>query len=357
MTWFKRKLSFALANLWTQIPLFWRFQLVGWAIFIVAAFPLKYAMVGNFRGALLLIAIRDGSSFLLTLGLRAIYRLRWSENGLPMAALIVTACMAGGILQYTLAHLLVSLVPDKPEIFYLAPMRFNAFYERTGLLFAWSFLYFGIRHALAGKERELRLALIESEKRHAQLQMLRAQMNPHFLFNALNTIRAGVEKANAQLGSMVQSLADFLRFSLDHSHDDLIPVGYEFDAVRDYLQVERARFHDKLEYECDIDEAVRAIRVPGIILQPLVENAIKYGQETSDLPLRVRVHVSRQAAALKIVVANTGRWLEPTSREKTSHLGLENLRHRLALLYPGQPRLDISREASWVTITIHLPIL
>ncbi|MBN8710145.1 MAG: histidine kinase [Verrucomicrobia bacterium] len=182
-------------------------------------------------------------------------------------------------------------------------------------------------------------------------------MNPHFLFNALNTIRAGVEKANAQLGSMVQSLADFLRFSLDHSHDDFIPLGREFDAVRDYLQVEKARFRDKLEYECDIDEAARAVPVPGIVLQPLVENAIKYGQETSDLPLRVRVQVSRQATALKIVVANTGRWLEPAPREKTSHLGLENLCNRLALLYPGQQRLDTTHDAGWVTITILLPIL
>lgn len=325
--------------------------------FSIAAFPLKYVMVGSLRGALLLSLIRDGTGFVITLGLRTIYRSLWSDRGSRMALVIIASCAMGGALQYAVGSQLVNLVPNKPEIYYIPSLRFDVFYERTGILLGWSILYFGIRHALASKERELRLALLESERRRAQLQMLRTQMNPHFLFNALNTIRAGVEKANAQLGSMVQSLADFLRFSLDHSHDDFIPLGREFDAVRNYLQVEKARFHDKLEYECDMDESARDVPVPGIVLQPLVENAIKYGQETSDFPLRVRVQVSRQATGLNIMVANTGRWLEPASREKTSHLGLENLRHRLALLYPGHHRLDINREADWVRITIHLPIL
>lgn len=340
-----------------KVPLFWKFQLVGWMIFVIAAFPLKYAMAGSIHGALLLSAARDGGGFLITLGLRAIYRKFWSGKTLRMTAIISVACMAGGGLQYALAYQLFGLAPDKPEIFYMYPARLNAIYERTGILFGWSCLYFGIRHALASKEQELRLTLIESEKRQAQLQMLRAQMNPHFLFNALNTIRNGVEKANPQLGSTVESLADFLRFSLDHVRDDFVPLGREFDAVQHYLKVEKARFRDKLEYECHIDAEARGVPTPGIVLQPLVENAIKYGQETSAFPLRLRVLVTRQAAALKIVVANTGDWLEPAPRGKTSHIGLENLRYRLALLYPGQQRLDIISASGWVTITIHLPIV
>lgn len=344
-------------NLWGKMPLFWRFQLAGWVAFAIASFPLKYTLAGSLRGALLLCAIRDGGGFVLTLGLRVIYRAFWSNNGLWMAALIIAACLVGGALQYTLGNQFLTSIPNRSEIYNIPSIRFDAFYERTGILLSWSILYFGIRHALAGKEWELRLALLESEKRQAQLQMLRAQMNPHFLFNALNTIRAGVERANAQLGSMVQSLADFLRFSLDHSHDDFIPLGREFDAMQNYLNVEKARFRHKLEYECDIDKSTRSIPVPGIVLQPLVENAIKYGQETSDIPLRVRVLISRQATALKIVVENTGQWLKPAPRDKESHLGLENLRSRLALLYPGQQRLDITHASGWVTITIHLPIL
>lgn len=340
-----------------KLPLFWRFQLAGWTAFVIITFPLKCVLFGGPDTAIIISAVRDGSSLLLTLVLRRIYQNYWSDKIGRMIALIVVSCALAGLLQGALLLLLNPVVSSAGELHITKAKEFDALYERTGLLYAWSFLYFGIRHAIEGIRRELRLALIESEKRQAQVQMLRAQMNPHFLFNALNTIRAGVEKANAQLGSMVQSLADFLRFSLDHSNDDFIPLGREFDAMRNYLQVEKARFRDKLEYECDIAEAARVVPVPGVVLQPLVENAIKYGQETSCLPLQVRVKVSRQAAALKIVVANTGDWQEPAPREKTSHLGLENLRRRLALLYPGQQRLDITHEAGWVTIIIHLPIL
>lgn len=301
--------------------------------------------------------LRDGTSFFLTLGLRKIYQKFWLNPSTPMAAIIVASCTLGGILQFAIVHSLRGFLTAEPEVRFTHSMEFNFFYERTGVLYAWSFLYLGIRHALASKERELRLTLLESEKRQAQLLMLRAQMNPHFLFNALNTIRNGVEKANAQLGSTVESLADFLRFSLDHVRDDFIPLGHEFDAAQNYLKVEKARFRDKLEYECHIDDEARNFPAPGIVLQPLVENAIKYGQETSSFPLHLRVLVSRQATALKIVVANTGSWLDPAPRGKTSHIGLENLRYRLALLYPGQQRFDITSASGWVTITVHLPIL
>lgn len=343
--------------IFSHISLFWRFQLAGWAVFIAVTFPLKIMLTGSLTDALILCAVRDGSSFFLTLGLRRIYGVFWSNQVGRMVTVIVVSCAVAGLLQNGFFFLLHAFVSSEGEFRFAHSKAFDVLYERTGLLFGWSFLYFGVRHAVEGVQRDLRLALIESEKRQAELQMLRSQMNPHFLFNALNTIRNGVEKTNAQLGSTVESLADFLRFSLDHVRDDFIPLGREFDAVQNYLQVEKARFRDKLEYECHIDEEARCVPTPGIVLQPLVENAIKYGQETSGFPLRLRVLVTRQAAALKIVVANTGNWLEPAPRGKTSHIGLENLRHRLALLYPGQQRLDIAPASGWVTITIHLPIL
>ena len=305
----------------------------------------------------MLTLVRDGTSFLLTLGLRAIYRTSWSNKGLRITVLIIVACSIGGILQYLAVSLLRPYMTAVSEIRFTHPMIFDIFYERTGLLFAWSFLYCGIRYALKSTQQELRLALIESESRQAQLQMLRAQVNPHFLFNALNSIRSNIESANAELGKMVQSLSDFLRFSLDHSHDDFIPLGREFDAMRDYLAVEKVRFRDKLEFHCEIDERAREVLVPGIILQPLVENAVKYGRETSEPLLRVNVHVARRdGTTLEITVRNSGEWLEPASREKETHLGLQNLRRRLGLIYPDKYRLEITPRDGWVTITIYLPI-
>lgn len=340
------------------ISLFWRFQLTGWAIFIAVTFPLKIMLTGSVTGALILCAVRDASSFLLTLGLRQIYRTFWSNEIGRMVALIAVTCAAAGLLQNGFFVLFRSSVSSEGEFHLTHSKAFDVFYERTGLLFGWSFLYFGIRHAIEGVQRDLRLALIESEKRQAQLQMLRSQMNPHFLFNALNSIQVNVEKVNADLGRMVQSLADLLRFSLDHSQDDFIPLGREFDAMRDYLVIEKIRLRDKLEFHCEIDEQARAVPVPGIILQPLVENAVKYGRDTSEPPLQITVNIARHdAATLQITVTNSGQWQDPKPREKKSHLGLENLRRRLGLIYPGKHRLDIDHRDGWVTITICLPIL
>jgi len=192
-------------------------------------------------------------------------------------------------------------------------------------------------------------------------------MNPHFLFNALNTIRYGIEKPKpehkSELKSTVQSLADYLRFSLDHGNDDFVSLGEEYDAMLDYLRVEKSRFRTDLVCECHIDETLRSVQVPGIILQPLVENAIKYGRETSSLPLQVRVSVtSDDQGMMSLKVSNSGDWIPQEKNDppkqrlgKSSHLGLQNLRRRLELLYPGKHSLEIESDNGWVNVNVKLP--
>ena len=314
--------------------------------------------MGNLPAAMFLCLARDGSSLLLTLVLRTVYRAFWADNGIRMAVVIVTACTVSGVLQNGLFYLLRETFPLDAELFRIPGMAFSVFYERMGLLYGWSFLYLGMRHALQSRQHQLELALAKSAQQGAELQMLRAQTNPHFLFNALNAIRAGVEEASPSLGRMVQSLSDFLRFSLDHSQSDLIPLGREFDAMSDYLAVEKVRFGDSLEFICEIDPSLREALVPGIILQPLVENAVKYGQETSECPLRVAVLTTApNAQTIRMEVVNSGHWLEPRTREKESHLGLRNLRHRLELLYPARHCLDIAKTGGSVRVRLEIPAL
>ena len=138
-----------------RISLFWRFQLTGWAIFIAVTFPLKIMLAGSVTGALMLCAVRDGSSFLLTLGIRQIYRKFWSNEIGRMVALIVVTCAVAGLLQNGFVVLFRSFVSSEAEFHLTHSKAFDVFYERTGLLFGWSFLYFGIRHAIEGIQREL----------------------------------------------------------------------------------------------------------------------------------------------------------------------------------------------------------
>ena len=108
-------------------------------------------------------------------------------------------------------------------------------------------LYFGIKLMKAARDRELSLARAEAAKRETELQMLRAQINPHFLFNALNTIRAGVEGVEEEVKDVIHSLAEYLRYSLEHGKRELVPLGKEFEALVSYLRAEKARFRNDLE--------------------------------------------------------------------------------------------------------------
>lgn len=181
-------------------------------------------------------------------------------------------------------------------------------------------------------------------------------MNPHFLHNALNTILSGIGKSNEPLRALVRSLSRYLRFSLETRHDDRVPLGREYDAIAGYLAVEKARFREKLEVVCRIDEEARNALVPGILIQPLVENAMKYGRRTSPRPLHVRVVVSSLPFdEVQIEVANTGKWIEPNPAKTSGGVGLGNLQRRLQLLYPGSRSFRVSHKDGWVTVQIRIP--
>lgn len=142
---------------WSRLPIFWKFQIPGWIIFVALTFPLKLVIFGGLNAAIIICIVRDGSSFLLTLALWQIYRIYWKEQIGRMAALILVACAVAGLLQAGLFLLLSPLVSNEAELNIARPKQFNVLYERAGILYAWSFLYFGIRHAVDGTRRELRL--------------------------------------------------------------------------------------------------------------------------------------------------------------------------------------------------------
>jgi two-component system LytT family sensor kinase len=342
-----------LRAIWSRLPLFWRFQLAGWATFVPLTFPLKVVLTGTLPGALLLSLVRDGSSFALTLGMRVIYRrfLNDQNRYRAIVPVVTVVCLTAGLLQTGFVLLFHDIFPLEREVFLITSVEFSLFYEGTALLVCWSLLYFGIKQMRDGMERELRLSLIESEKRGAELKLLRAQMNPHLLFNSLTAIEAGLGKQLPNVSGMVQALADYLHYSLTHRNNDFVPMGEEYDALMGYLALERARLDGKLNIDCQIDNQARKVLVPGIILQPLVENAIKYGP----YPLQLRLYVFRAGPELQMEVSNSGHWIEKDKNRTTGGVGLANLQRRLALLYPGQHRIEITRKEDSVSVRICIP--
>ena len=201
---------------------------------------------------------------------------------------------------------------------------------------------------------------LELSRRHqkSELSLLRYQMQPHFLFNALTAVMA-VSNDKRKVEELTQSLADYLRFTLSKSNDDASPLGDELDALESYLQVEKIRFAEKLNYRIEADEETRAVSALPHLVQPLVENAIKYGQETSPMPLSIIIQARRAWDYLQLLVENTGSWVETSasSRNQGMGIGIGNLRRRLQLLYGDRTSLTYEHSPEWVRAIVTLPIM
>jgi hypothetical protein len=332
---------------------FWRFQIVGWLLLAGASLPMKLAAYQPVGAALALALTREPLGLLLSSGLRLIYRRAYARNVgyLAMGALIFFASSVAGLIDMWLGRMISGPFGTAEERLFSAAM----FSFRSMIYIAWSLLYFWFKAQRAAQERELNLARAETIRREAELQLLRTQVHPHFLFNALNTILATLEPAQERPQRVVAGLAGYLRYALSHRHDAMVPLGAEYDAALHYLAVEQERFRGELLADCAIEPAARDVAVRGVLIQPLIENAVKYSRETSEPPYRVRLRVTRPAPdAVAIEVANTGTWIEPSHAAGPHGTGLENLQRRLVLLYPERHTLSATAADGWVTVKLRI---
>ena len=338
-----------------NLPLFWRFQLGGWAVHAIVTMPLKVAAFGG-AGAFAVSLGTEPLGFALTVGLRHAYQRLGLRVGAPYRLVLwVLACSTvASVLDWLIARpVQLQLNLSVPSLFII-----GFAWLRAVQYVGWSGLYFGISAAIAERQRALNLVRAEAAARESELQMLRAQINPHFLFNSLNTVLAGLDRDPKALGAVVQGLADYLRYSLAHRHMTMVPLGEEFDAAVNYLIVEKARFRGDLEVETHIDPAARGLPVPGVMLQPLIENAVKHGYTSSPIPLRLRVVIRASVDGGGVIeVANSGRWVEPRAERASgdaSGFGLDSVTRRLQLLYPRAHRFEIDTGRDEVSVRIHL---
>ncbi|HYL92737.1 MAG TPA: histidine kinase [Alphaproteobacteria bacterium] len=210
------------------------------------------------------------------------------------------------------------------------------------LLTAWTSLYATIYEFQQRRERELRSLRLETMVQQAQLRGLRAQLNPHFLFNCLNDLREVIEENQERAQLMVTQLSALLRYSLQANQSELAPLADEIQAVKDYLALEKIRFEERLQVEWSVDEATAGIRVPPMLLQTLVENALKHGiaRRTEGGHVAIQTRVSGPDLLLEVI--NSGK-LEP--EPSSNSLGLKNAQELLKLLYGDRASLILESVA------------
>jgi hypothetical protein len=220
--------------------------------------------------------------------------------------------------------------------------------------FAWAYSgWFIIYYAVHSRRRrdalQLELAVVA---RDAQLRSLRSQLNPHFLFNCLNSLRHLIVSNPDRAVTMVTGLAELLRYSLASDRVDMVSLGEELQVVDEYLELERVRFEERLRIERAIEPAALGTRIPPMLIQGLVDNAIKHG--IAELPrggvvqIGARVHNSH----VEIRVANTGRLTPTAAREG---YGLKNASERLRLLYNGAASLTVNDVDGMTVAELKVP--
>ena len=206
----------------------------------------------------------------------------------------------------------------------------------------------------AHQEAVRRTLVLEIASREAELRTLRAQIHPHFLFNSLNSINALIAARPEEARRLCVRLGDFLRRSLGVGFRERIPLGEELDLAEQLLSIERVRFGDRLAHDVLADDAARAVLVPPLLLQPLVENAVTHGIAQLLDGGTIRLEARRRAGQLRIVVENPR---DPDSVDRRgTGIGLQNVRRRLAALYGADADLSVHREPETFRVELRLPV-
>ncbi|WP_068076944.1 sensor histidine kinase [Novosphingobium lentum] len=347
---------------------FWRLQILGWggAMLLRALSSLANAQPWSF---LIIVLIASITGFSLSLILSVVYRALMNRRAIVtwgVTALVLA--FAVGLYAFIDSWVISLYRPNNDAGF--AQLFLGVFYLDLTLLGAWSALYYAINFFLQVEEQNDQLIQLENQATSAQLAMLRYQLNPHFLFNTLNSISTLVllkqtEPANA----MLSRLSSFLRYTLINEPTARVTLAQEIETLKLYLDIERMRFEERLRTEFRIDESARAALLPSLLLQPLVENAIKYAVSPLEEGAQITIAAQLVGPTLRITVSDTGPGLQneddpPRLSGMTSDggeivstgVGLANIRDRLGQAYGANQRFDIqNRPDGGFAVVIELP--
>jgi len=344
---------------------FWPLQIAGWLGYFALYFTawMGENMTEPKRIVLMLSSITAFgivNTSILRLGYQRVWSLPPARMGAAAAAMLFVATVAQGTF-YAVMKTLTCTGDDCTVHNLLAYLWYylSTFY----LLLSWSGLYFGIKFARQAQQQKEAALTAQAMAHEAQLKMLRYQLNPHFLFNTLNAISTLVlDHKQDTANRMVGSLSSFLRYSLDSDPVQRVTLAQEIEALHLYLSIEQIRFGDRLQVSIAVDDAARTALVPSLILQPIVENAIKHAVAKREEGGHIEI------VARRIGTAPNDSWLDVHMRDdgpgcpafdaRTNHtgVGLANTRERLRVIYAERQQFSIdNREPHGADVHIRLP--
>jgi len=335
--------------------------------FKVTATKILSILVANTLIALFIVAIRPESKFVVSfvfsqcIGIciagcviAAANLIKVQRFGLQ-AVLLVAAVIVGAIIGVTLGTAASRLL--HVDVGGAMPADVKIRFYVSSLLYA---LLFGavISYVFISLQRlsDEKIKRLEVEKNSivTEIKLLQSQMEPHFLFNTLSTILSLIDTDQERAKQMLESFTAFLRTSLVTGRAETTTLAQELDVVKNYLKIYAVRMGDRLRYRIDLPDSLRDFRIPPLIIQPLVENAVKHGLEPSVRGGELLIQGQQEGDRVRITVADSGMGINESS--SGNGISLENIRRRLELLYEGRASLTFSEnEPSGVKVVIELP--
>ncbi|MBX2914002.1 MAG: histidine kinase [Cyclobacteriaceae bacterium] len=237
--------------------------------------------------------------------------------------------------------------PERQHFFY------NTFYNLSIVIFYLAFattLYLSRQWYL---QRE-KLRQIEMEKLNTELEYLRAQINPHFLFNSINTIYFQIDKQNTAARETLEKFSEMLRYQLYECTGTSIALEKEIQYLQNYITLQKLRLSNRYNVELETDAALKELFIPPLVLIPFVENAFKHVSHFTDKPNKTRFTLAKTGNSLQFTSENT---IDSFSKKETGGIGLKNVTRRLDLLYGERYELEIKSEGEMFRITLQIPFL
>lgn len=339
--------------------LYWGAQLIGWGAYFGLSVLASY-LEGDFTPRMWDILLPEYVTGIgVSHALRGvILRRRWLEQGIGhVLPRVILASLIISIPALLLEGVLVGVALNDPLAMLMrGPLdQVGRVINWTLLFTGWCFLYFAYGYFVRHRREEIRNLRLETANRENQLNTLRAQLNPHFMFNALNGIRALIDEDPAQAKRAITQLSAILRNAMTTVRRRTVPLGEELDIVKSYLALEAMRYEERLRVRFDVDEGLDREPVPPMLLQTLVENAVRHGVANLPQGGELVIGAKRGIDGLVLTVSNSGHYVP--GKINGTGIGLRNTRKRLDLIYGGRAALHIDNRDGMVVTEVEIPSL
>jgi LytS/YehU family sensor histidine kinase len=349
---------FRMISIVSRIPKYWLFQAFGWGMFILTNtfFAVTFDRLdGAFVGRLVTFVC---IGLLFTHLMRhVIWRTRILQRPLNMQLIglvLITLFFSVlvGIMDSLLTNLFGIRIDTEEQISETQVIVSNSFYAFV-YLFMWNSIYLIYHYIVASRRQKMDTLKLESLVKEQELKTIKSHINPHFIFNALNSIRALIDENPSRARDAITELSNILRSSMQSENLETVPLEKELSIVKDYLALEHMRFEDRLRVEYDIEEETLDQPVPPMMLQTLVENAIKHGISRYENGGVVRIISDFRDNAHELIVRNTGKLNGGLNKDG---FGLSSTANRLGLIYGSKASFDIREtNGNMVEARVRIP--